>query len=171
MSYEEAKTTILNSKNTKFYKNEVKPLVQNIDVLFDMIFNGLECAMGGDKLINEDNQLQGGDIARLTNLTISLPYYLIEEKYDGVKDFISAYILLCSNYFTIYCTDSKMPQVISTLAKVAQIDASWSRLIIASHALIARAEKLIDVSDTAEIGISKQFISTMMGDHIDFKEK
>lgn len=171
LSYQEAKDIIINAKTTPFYQDEIKGMAQNADTLFDLIFCGLEYAMEHEDCITQDKQLQGGDIARLTNIAISLPYYLIEEKYDGISDFILAFTILCSNYFSIYKTDSKIKNAISTLSKVSQVQSTFSRLIVASHVLISRAEKLIDVSDSAEIGLSRQFISTMLGEHLDFTEK
>lgn len=167
MSYELAKQAILNSKKTSLYQ-ELKRMAENLDVLFDLIFDGLECLMEKGEPVEESKRLGGGDTSRLIKIGISLPYYLIDDKYGNVEEFIAAFSLLCANYYSAYYTDLPICAVASNLSKILEAEDAWSKLIVVSNVLTAKMEKLLDMSDAAEIGVSKQFISTMLGEHIDF---
>lgn len=166
LSYEQAKSIILDSKESALYK-ELRVMANNIDILFDIMFKGLEHAIETGEPIDVKEQLQGGDTARLTNIGIALPYYLIGEKYANAADFIAAYSVLCSNYYGLYRTDVPILDVMATLSRMLLAESTWSRLIVVSHYLTSKMEKLLDASDVAEIGVSRQFISTMLGEHID----
>ena len=166
LSYEQAKAIIIESKSSDIYQ-ELKNMASNIDIMFDIMFKGLEYAIETGEPIEPKERLQGGDTARLTNIGIALPYYLIDEKYTNAADFIAAYSVLCSNYYGLYKTDTPILEVMATLSSMLLAESTWSRLIVVSHYLTSKMEKLLDASDVAEIGVSRQFISTMLGEHID----
>ena len=74
-SYDEAKQVLIESRSSSLYKDILKKY-SNMDVLEDMLFEAIEYAVQHDTLIEADKRLKQGDIARLTSVAISLPYYL-----------------------------------------------------------------------------------------------
>lgn len=106
-------------------------------------------------------------MARLASVAISIPYYLLAEKYPEAKGYAEAFVLLCSNYFAMYEPDSPVRGTFDTVSKLLTLEGNFTKLIVASQALIVKVEKLLDVSDQSDYGLSRQFISTMLNEHID----
>ena len=106
-------------------------------------------------------------MARRASVAISIPYYLLAEKYPETKGYAEAFVLLCSNYFAMYEPDSPVRGTFDTVSKLLTLEGNFTKLIVASQALIVKVEKLLDVSDQSDYGLSRQFISTMLNEHID----
>lgn len=166
MRFEEAKQTLIDIRCGELYK-EFATKYTNIDILEDMLFEALEYAMANDELIEDDKRLKQGDVARLAAIAISLPYYLLAEKYAETKRFAEAFTLLCSNYFKMYEPNNAVLNTFETVSKLLTLEGNFTKLIVASQAAIVKIEKLLDVSDAADYGLSRQFISTMLNENID----
>lgn len=167
MTYEESKQIILDSRELEFYK-ELKDEIPNIDLLFDVLLTGIECAIfKGEK---SEKVLQGGDLATLTDIIIKLPYYLLAETYDGAMNFAIAITSLTENYLKIYYPESQMFNTLDVINKVITLEGNFTKMIIASQVLITKMQRL--TGDTVnEFGLSRQFWSTIMGEHIDLLPK
>ncbi len=166
MTFEEAKLALTGNRDGELHK-ELHERYTNIDVLEDMILEALEYTIKNDVLIDADKRLKQGDIARLAGVAISIPYYLLAEKYAEVKEYAEAFVLLCSNYFAMYEPESLVRGTFDTVSKLLTLEGNFTKLIVASQALVVKMEKLLDVSDQSDYGLSRQFISTMLNEHID----
>lgn len=167
LTYEESKQIITDSMDCEFYK-ELEDDAPNISILFDMMLTGIECAICNSE--KADKILQGGDLATLTDIIIKLPYYLLAETYKGVEDFAIAVVSLSENYLRIYYPDSNIFNTLDVVNKVFALEGNFTKMIISSQVLLTRMNKL--VGDTInEVGISRQFWSTIMGEHIDLLPK
>lgn len=166
MTFEEAKLVLIDNRDGELHK-ELRERYTNINVLEDMILEALEYTIKNDALIDMDKRLKQGDIARLAGVAISVPYYLLAEKYVEAKEYAEAFVLLCSNYFAMYEPKSPVRGTFDTVSKLLTLEGNFTKLIVASQALVVKMEKLLDVSDKSDYGLSRQFISTMLNEHID----
>lgn len=166
MTFDEAKQVLIDNRSSELHK-EIYEKYSNIDVLEDMIFCGLKYAIENGALISEDKRLKQGDIARLAGIAISIPYYLLTDAYKNAKEYAEAFVLLCNNYFKIYEPQNAVVNTFETISKMLTLEGNFTKLIIASQAMIVKMEKLLDVSDKSDYGLSRQFISTMLNEHID----
>ena len=166
ITYNDAKAILCDAKNKDFYP-EILEIAPNIEVLFQMMVDGIDAAINTNKLLEGTERLQGGDITRLTKIAISLPYYMLTEQYADMNDFTSAYVAICTNYFTMYFPNNPILRTLNIVTKLFSLEGNYTKLLVASQAITAKMEKLLDVSDSTETGISRAFISTMMNEHID----
>ena len=165
-SYDEAKQVLIESRSSSLYKDILKKY-SNMDVLEDILFEAIEYAVQHDTLIEADKRLKQGDIARLTSVAISLPYCLLTELYPNANRFAESFVLLCSNYFKMYDPQNPALNTFDVVSKLFVLEGNYTKLIVAAQALTAKMEKLVDLSDVADYGLSRQFISTMLKEHID----
>lgn len=166
MTFEEAKLVLVDNRDGELHK-ELREKYTNINVLEDMILEALEYTIKNDALIDADKRLKQGDIARLAGVAIAIPYYMLAEKYAETKEYAEAFVLLCSNYFAMYEPESPVRGTFDTVSKLLTLEGNFTKLIVASQALVVKMEKLLDVSDKSDYGLSRQFISTMLNEHID----
>ena len=96
MTFEEAKLALIDSRGGELHK-EIHEKYTNINVLEDMILEALEYTIKNDALIDAHKRLKQGDVARLAGVAISIPYYLLAEKYPEPKGYAEAFVLLFSN--------------------------------------------------------------------------
>ena len=187
-SYDEAKQVLIDNRSSSLYQDILKKY-SNMDVLEDMLFEAIEYAVQHDTLIEADKRLKQGDIARLTSIAISLPYYLLTELYPNANRFAESFVLLCSNYFKMYDPQNPALNTFDVVSKLFVLEGNYTKLIVAAQALTAKMEKYINeekkvnsveeaisgakdiiaenLSDVADYGLSRQFISTMLNEHID----
>ena len=167
LTFEQAKQ-IINSISGTSLESELQQQASNIKIIFDMMFKQLEAAICecDDKNLP---LLQGGDVRRLMGVGINIPYYMICEQYENIDDFAAAFVVICSNYFNLNpCDYLPVNDVVESVARLIQHKNSFTKLIVASNTIIHKLTQMSDVLDVADMGISRQFISTMLDENIDY---
>ena len=144
-TYEEVSAyfdTFLLSNRDPLYA-EVFRLAPNFDTLVRIVLRNLRNAMKdetGDAV--EKDLLLDGDVSRLCQLNMHLPYLALTETYAALPEFLDAYTLLMRNYCEANAETGKLAETLDVLAKLLLTQNNFSRLIVLSQQLITQYDRM-----------------------------
>lgn len=149
------------------YYLEFLSVASNLTVLIDMMLNCMDYYFENEELAPVEDRLKGGDKTRIASLLVTLPYYMLMDKYEGIEIWIGAFLTLTGNYFNLYEEGSEVISIIETVSKALSVPGAFVKLLISAQVLTTKMESLLKIADICEVGLSNQFITSMMGTHID----
>lgn len=167
-SFEETKEIVSKDLHNQPFGNVFLDPASNFQVLVNMMVECLDIYMETETLAEQEKRLKGGDKIRVHNMLVNLPFHILAEEYDGLEEYAGALLVLINNYYQLYEPEEKDTiAAAGTVSKVFDLAGSFSKMLLASYHLVSKMEKLIKVQDLEGAGLSEQFLSTLMNDHID----
>lgn len=157
-SFEECKQIIKDSiENKREYLNRIDEVCDKFDCLIYHIINMLEA--------NEKNfKLSEIDMINTIRINQVLPYFMLEDKYEDIHKFASAWILILQNL--IYMTgenNKEIEESVSVVAKLLQTDLNFSRLIYLSEMLLNKYEYIqTQTNDMESYKLSKLYMDKIL---------
>lgn len=114
-----------------------------IPALIDLMIQSIEYAIEHNEDPYWDNTLNEQDMKKIIYLNYLLPSYYLADKYENLKEFLEAYVLLLNNYTLIYKDKLSEKFITSTQAlnNLLKVENRFTRLIEISELLIAKYEK------------------------------
>lgn len=165
-SFEQAKTIILNAINEdKAFLKQIYKVCNKFDSLLNNIIIQLEEE-------NFDYQLSEIDTINVIRINQVLPFYIIEEEYEEMREFCQAYILILQNFVNITGEKNKIIEPsVQVIGKLLQIEQSFTRLIYLSELLLNKYESVAqDVNRLESYRISKLYIDKILKQDTEEKE-
>lgn len=157
-SFEEAKDIVLNAINEdKVFLKQLYKVCDKFDSLIKNIIIQLE---------EENSECQLSEIDTINAIRINqvLPFYIIEEEHENMREFCQAYILILQNFINFTGENNKIIEPsVQVIGKLLQTEQSFSRLIYLSELLLNKYESVAqDVNRLESYKISKLYIDKIL---------
>ena len=144
LTFEQTKEIIQKfTKEDTTFKYALQKEDKSFLFLIDIMIQSIEYALEHQEEPMWDKALDEKEAGKIVYLNYLLPSYYLSDKYENLKEFLDAYILLLNNYTLIYQEKLNENFINSTQAlnNLMKVENHFSRLIEISEFLIARYEK------------------------------
>lgn len=117
----------------------------------------------------EDHVLSEIDMINAIRINQILPYFILEDDYEGMHRFANAWILIQQNFIAMTGDKNKrLEESVSIVAKLLRCEFNFSRLIYLSEMLLNKYEYIQKQADDMEsYKLSKLYIDKIIGNNED----
>ena len=156
-SYEEAVDTIYQSLQDHELRIALSEYCPMLELRLRHMIEDIKVVIETD--VKSDTPLEDQDIGNLNNLNLGVIFMMLQDKYKGLPPFVSAYMLLATNWSDIYGSDT-FRESCNTVMKLTAMEINFSKLLLMSEVLLKRYDN-ISRNSPSTLLISREYLQTI----------